>query len=477
MLYSNPLESHHSRRSFLAKTALGAMGFGALNIGRAEDPQPATGRKKSVIYIFLSGGLGQQDSFDPKPNAPAEIRGEFAPISTSTPGVQICEHLPKLAQRSERWSLVRSLSHAYNEHSQGHMVMLSGYNELPLGFDPSKPKPTDHPSIAAITGALLPDNESLPPAMVLPEKLIHRTGRVIPGQFAGIMGARRDPHFLAASRFNGQTYGAWPEYGFHHQRGGEVDKSLSFRPPILTPPEGITPGRSDLRLQLLDSIEAAQPLLGQLRETDAHRRYTDRALTMLSDPRMRELFEVTDAPASEQDRYGRNTFGWSLLLAKRLVTEGVRFVQVNLGNNETWDTHGNAFPHLKNYLLPPFDLCLSALLDDLHDSGLLDDTLVVVAGEFGRTPKVFGLPAHYKLPGRDHWGAVQSVLVAGGGISGGQVLGATDKDGGQPVEDRQTPANLAATIYSTLGFSGDAHWYDLSQRPIPLYNADRMPLS
>lgn len=445
----------------------------------ADGPQvPASdlGTKKSVIYIFLSGGLGQQDSFDMKPEAPAQIRGEFYPIPTTTPGLQICEHLPRLAQRSHMWSLVRSMSHAYNEHSQGHLVMLTGRSELPVGFDPSRPKPTDHPSMAAIVGAMMPDQGSLPPAIVLPERLIHRTGRVIPGQFAGVMGAHREPHFLAASRFNALTYGAWPEYGFHHQRGAETDSTLKYQTPILSPPEGINSQRAGHRLELLESIGGLQAALNELQETQSQRRYQDRAITMLSDPQMQQLFNVVDAPSEDLDRYGRNTFGWSLMLAKRLVNEGVRYVQVNLGNNETWDTHGNMYPNLKNYLLPPFDLSLSALLDDLREEGRLDETLIVVAGEFGRTPKISHLPSAYDLPGRDHWGAVQTMLVAGGGVSGGQVLGASDAQGGYPVAEKQNPDNLAATIYKTLGFPRNAHWYDLSDRPMPLYHAEPMPL-
>jgi len=449
-----------TRRQALQATSLAALGFGANRI--ASSAPSTTSSSKSVIYVFLSGGLGQQDSFDMKPEAPAEIRGEFEPIRTKTPGIDICEHLPQLAKLSDKWSLVRSLTHRYNEHSQGHMVMLSGRSDLPVGFSPGTPKPTDHPSIAAIMGAMLPDVNALPPALVLPEKLIHRTGRVIPGQFAGVMGAQRDPYFLAASRFNALTYGAWPEYGFHHQRGAEKDASLKFQTPNLKAPEGIESDRKQRRLELLSSFET------QALDTGGFDRYRERAISLLADRKMTELFDVTNAPAEVQERYGRNTFGWSLLLAKRLVTQGVRFVQVNLGNNETWDTHGNAFPNLKNYLFPPFDQSLSALLSDLDATGQLDDTLVVVAGEFGRTPKVFGLSV-YDFPGRDHWGAVQTVMLAGGGIRGGQVVGSTDKDGGQPASDAKRPEDLAATIYDALGFAPDAHWYDLSDRPIPLY--------
>ncbi len=196
---------------------------------------------------------------------------------------------------------------------------------------------------------------------------------------------------------------------------------------------------------------------------------------MLSDGKMKGLFDVTHADDRTLDRYGRHTFGWSLLLARRLIEAGVRLIQVNLGNNETWDTHGNAFPHLKDYLLPPMDQSVSALLDDLDERGLLESTLVVMAGEFGRTPKVFRLPQHYALPGRDHWGAVQSVFFAGGGTPGGTVIGSSDKMGAYPADDPQKPENFAATIYQALGLPRTATWHDLLDRPFPLYNGEPIP--
>ncbi|MEZ6058766.1 MAG: DUF1501 domain-containing protein [Planctomycetaceae bacterium] len=464
----DPCVSAHrmTRRHMLRNSAVAAA---AASLSPALYGSPVTtASRRSVIYIFLSGGLGQQDSFDMKPDASDEIRGEFLPIATRTPGLQICEHMPMLAERSNKWGLVRSLTHPYNEHSQGHMVMLSGRTPMPVGFNPSLPKPTDHPSIAALLGTLLPERDALPASVVLPEKLIHRTGRVIPGQFAGTMGSQRDPWFLAASRFNAKTYGAWPEYEFHHQTGGEKSGDLEFRSLGLSLPQGVSKPHFDNRLALLQEFEqpAAVP------EFEPFSRYRERAISMLGDGRLSTLFDIHDADAREQDRYGRNTFGWSLLLARRLVEAGVGFVQVNLGNNETWDTHGNAFPHLKNFLFPPTDRAVSALLDDLDDRGLLDSTLVVMAGEFGRTPKVFGLPEHYKLPGRDHWGAVQSVLLAGCGFDGGLTIGTTDSHGGFPVSDPKTPEMLAATMYRALGLPRDTNWYDLQNRPAPLYNAE-----
>ncbi|MFO0947584.1 MAG: DUF1501 domain-containing protein, partial [Planctomycetota bacterium] len=174
------------------------------------------------------------------------------------------------------------------------------------------------------------------------------------------------------------------------------------------------------------------------------------------------------------EAYGRNQFGWSLLLARRLVEVGVGLIQVNLGNNETWDTHGNAFPHLKDKLFPPTDRAVSALLDDLESRGLLDSTLVVMAGEFGRTPKVTKIP-QYPLPGRDHWGAVQTVFFSGGGVRGGNVVGASDRIGGHPKESPQTPENFAATIYEALGISRAAEWHDQSGRPMPVYHSSPIP--
>jgi uncharacterized protein (DUF1501 family) len=195
------------------------------------------------------------------------------------------------------------------------------------------------------------------------------------------------------------------------------------------------------------------------------------AVGILSDPRVARAFDVATAAPELLDRYGRNAFGWSLLLSRQLVEAGVRLVQVNLGNNETWDTHEAAFRNLKDFLLPPMDRAVSALLDDLDERGLLDETLLVMAGEFGRTPKIFSIGAG-KLPGRDHWGRVQTVWLAGGGIRGGVVAGASDARGGEPDRDAQTPEGLAATIYRALGIPRDAHWTEQLGRPHPIYRAE-----
>lgn len=469
-----PQHPKFPRRTALQAGSIGLLGLGmnhlqALRAAAPVDPQPSAG---AVIYIFLSGGLAQQDSFDLKPHAPDNIRGEFLPISTRTPGVQICEHLPLLADRSDEWALVRSLTHPYNEHSQGHMVMLSGRTPMPATFNASKPMPEDWPSMAAIAGNALAPRNNLPPAVVLPERLIHRTGRVIPGQFAGQMGPRREPWFIEASPFNSKTYGAYPQYEFHHARGQENRDGLAFQAPNLNLPEGLGRLRLGRRMNLLEDIETQRRNLDRFSRTESFDRYRQGAVSLLTDGSVRRAFDVTTADPKILQRYGDNAFGWSLLMAKRLVEAGVSLVQVNLGNNETWDTHGNAFPHLKKFLFPPTDRAVSALLDDLSETGLLDSTLIVMAGEFGRTPKVFRLPEHYKLPGRDHWGAVQSVFVAGGGVRGGTVVGASDKHAGYPAADPQTPENMAATIYQALGIPRTAVWQDDLNRPHHIYYGD-----
>jgi hypothetical protein len=461
-----------TRRTVLQAGAVGLLGLGMNHVEalRAAANASKAPRARTVIYIFLSGGLSQLDSFDLKPNAPAEVRGEFKPIATHTPGLQICEHLPRLAQRSHLWSLVRSLTHRSNDHSAGHMIMLSGRTPLPEGFNPGAPRPADWPSIAAIAGAATTPRNNLPPAAILPDKLVHFSGRIIPGPFAGMMGRQRDPWLIEASPYDPIAYGAYPQYEFDHQeRPQPANKKKVFQAPNLSLPEGLAGGRLDHRLDLLKHIDQQREYLEQSACGAGFDKHRQTAISLLTHSRVRQAFDVVNADPKVLDRYGRNAFGWSLLMARRLIEAGVNMVQVNLGNNETWDTHGNAFPHLKDKLFPPTDQAVSALLDDLNESGLLESTLIVMAGEFGRTPKISTLPQHYKLPGRDHWGAVQTVFFAGGEVRGGRVVGASDKIGGFPAADPQTPENMAATIYHSLGIPATAMWHDALARPHHIY--------
>lgn len=460
-----------TRRTALQAGAIGLLGLGAGELDALRAAETSRRRShRAVIYIFLSGGLAQHDSFDLKPDAPEDVRGDFKPIATRTPGIQICEHLPLLAQRSERWALVRSMTHPSNDHSASHHIMLTGRSQLPPGFNPSAPKPSDWPCIASVASAVTQPRNNLPPAVVLPERLIHNSGRVIPGQFAGVMGRQRDPWFIEASAFEPKAYGAYPEYEFDHQERTYSPRRKEFTLPDLSLPEGVLADRLDSRLDLLKLVDAQRQRLSEA--ADGMDRYRQAAVSLLTDARVRKAFDVRNAPAREMEQYGRNAFGWSLWMAARLVEAGVNLVQVNLGNNETWDTHGNAFPHLKDHLFPPTDRALSALLDDLHDRGMLKNTLIVMAGEFGRTPRVFGLPKFYKLPGRDHWGGVQTVFLAGGGVRGGTVIGTSDKKGAYPATDPQTPENLAATIYEALGIPPTVMWQDAENRPHHVYHGE-----
>jgi hypothetical protein len=464
------------RRGALQAGGIGLLGLGMSHVTDLRGAEVATfrGRQtaKSVIYIFLSGGLGQHDSFDMKPQSPENIRGEFRPIATKTPGIEICEHLPMLAQRSHLWSICRSLTHPTNDHSAGHMIMLTGKTTLPLGFDPNGPKRTDWPSIAAVAGAVTRPRNNLPPAAVLPERLIHTTRRILPGQFAGQMGSHRDPWFIDAAPYDATCYGAYPTLAFDHQeRKGVINANRKFQIPDLILPSELSFDRFGKRMELLQSIEQQRQDLDRIAVTESFDRSRQGAVSLLTDPKIKQVLDVTNERPETLNRYGRNSFGWSLLMARNLVEAGVNLVQVNLGNNETWDTHGEAFPHLKDNLLPPTDQALSALLDDLHDRGMLSETMIVMAGEFGRTPKVTHLTQHYKLPGRDHWGALQSVFFAGGGIEGGRVVGSSDKIGAYPAADPQKPENMAATIYTALGIPDTAAWYDDVNRPTHIFDA------
>ncbi len=432
---------------------------------RGSDASPI----RSVIYVFLSGGLSQHESFDMKPHAPDSVRGEFSPIATKTPGLHICEHLPRLAERSQQWSLVRSLTHKSNDHGEGIHIMNTGRSHLPPGLNRNKPQPTDFPSILSVAGSQLHGPGGLPATAVLPRMVTNVNRAERPGQRGGLMGAAHDPWLIkAASECDG--YGACPDC-FHFSNKPAFRHSIYpvFQSPNLQLPEGLSLSRLDGRADLLAEVERQRRDLDQQATVANLDRHRVGAFSLLTSGAVRQAFDLQNEDPKRLDAYGRNVFGSSMLLARRMVEVGVRLVQVNLGRGSTWDQHGDLFPALRK-LLPPFDQSLAALLDDLADHGLLESTLVVVAGEFGRTPKISKLNV-YKLPGRDHWGAAQSILLAGGGVPGGRTIGATDDIGAYPIRDPQTPENLAATIYSTLGIPRDAHWHDPTGRPYPIYHA------
>jgi uncharacterized protein (DUF1501 family) len=466
-----------SRRAVVQAGAIGLLGFGLNHVAalRAEAAVKSAPKAKNCIFLFLSGGLSQIDSFDMKPNAPERIRGEFKPIATATPGLEICEHLPMLAARSKLWSLCRSLTHPSNEHFDGTTLMLTGRSTFNAGTERMKASAADAPSIAAVANAVLPARSNLPPAMILPERLIdHPFKRTVPGQGAGMMGATREPWVVDAAPFRGDLLGAYPDYLFENLDKPIANKNFPFQAPNLSLPEGLANDRFRDRLSLLKTLNAERAALEQAAASSTFDRYRQDAVSLLADKSTQRAFDVHAADPKLQDRYGRNSFGLSCLMARQLVEAGVGLVQVNLGNMSTWDTHGNAAEHLRDYLFPPTDRAVAALLDDLHERGLLDSTLVIMASEFGRTPYTSGGPS-YKTPGRNHWGGVQSIFLAGGGIQGGRVVGASDKHGGYPAHTPQRPENFAATIYQALGIPQTTAWHDGTGRPHFVYHDQPIP--
>ena len=470
-----------NRRSLLQAGSLGFFGLNlpdvlgwrnSVRAAPAGSPAP-----KTVIFLFLTGGASQHDTFDMKPNAPSEIRGEFGPIATRTPGTQICEHLPLLAQRSHLWSLVRSLTHSDNGHDTGTYLMLTGRSKLPVTYKGMTPQSIDEPSILAIAGAVTQKRGILPTAAAIPEKLYHSNAGVYSGQFAGLLGKQHEPWMIECTdkphAYHSYS-GAFPTYLFNLHKGElAYRQNWRFEVPNLTLPEEVFSGRFEQRQRLLELIDEQRRGLDAHASVGNYDRMTHSAISMMTDPKVRAALDVKKSDPETLKRYGDNSFGWSVLMARRLVEAGVNMVQVNMGNFGSWDLHGNNFPCLKNYLFPPTDLAVSALLDDLKENGLLDSTLVVMAGEFGRTPQITHIATSiYKYPGRDHWGPCQTVFLAGGGIQGGRVIGASDRAGAYPASDPQTPENFAATIYQGLGIPTDAVWHDVTGRPHFVYQAD-----
>jgi hypothetical protein len=329
-----------------------------------------------------------------------------------------------------------------------------------------------------VGAALPPRSNNLPPAIALPEKLVHWSGGVLPGAYGGMMGSRRDPVFIEASPYGNPFWrGAYPEYTFANDAKNpprSPDQRV-FQAPNITLAPGMTGSRLTGRVGLLRDLDRQRHTLDRAAEAASYDEHCRSAVSLLTDPRIRRAFDVTKADARTQERYGRNSFGWSLLIAFRLIEAGVNMIQVNLGNNETWDTHGDIFYRLKHKLFPPTDRALCALLDDLQSSGLLGTTLLVMGSEFGRTPKLSTLAQSYAGPGRDHWGAVQSVFFAGGGIRGGTVIGSSDRNGAYPASCPQHPESMAATIYHALGIPATAQWRDAVDRPHAIYHGEPIP--
>jgi hypothetical protein len=435
-----------TRRDFLQVGYSGLLGLGlpALLAGRSATAAAAAagaapGRAKSVIVILLSGGLGQHDSFDMKPEAPDGIRGEFKPIDTAAPGIRICEHLPGLAARAKRLAIVRSMSHPEGNHLCATHRILTGQVSAPRGASDLDrvASRVDFPCYAAVLDKVRRRSDGIPNGVALPTRLVEGP-LTWPGQDAGFLGPRHDPWQLRLDP----------------NQADSRDDSLAL-------PAGLDPARLHRRRHLLGQT-AIVPAAG-----DAFVDQQDAALALLCNGQVGRALNVEREDPRLVDRYGRHSFGKSLLLARRLVEAGVPIVQATMGIVQTWDTHVGNFPRLRDDLLPPLDRAVSALLDDLEVRGLLDETLVVMLGEFGRTPRIHPLKPG-DVPGRDHWPAVFPAVFAGAGVVGGQVIGKSDRLGAYPVSRSFSPPDLAATIYRTLGVDPATEVRDRLGRPLTL---------
>jgi hypothetical protein len=436
-----------SRRELLQVGYSGLLGIGlpGLLAGRAaagqSDGKPAR-KPKSVLIVFLTGAPSHIDTFDMKPDAPAEIRGEFKPIASALPGVPVSEHLPRLAARANKYAVVRTLSHRDNNHLCATHHVLTGH-AMPGAFFDKVASRDDWPCYSSGQSYLQPRNDGIPAGINLPTFLMEGP-LTWPGQHAGFLGPKYDPWQITRDPSK-------PDF--------RVD-SLQLAP-------GIEVGRLGDRRTLLDEVNRQQRQFDDLAEC---RRLSDQqqlAFSVLGSGKVARAFEMDREPASARDRYGRHPFGQSLLLARRLVEAGVPVVQANMGRVQNWDNHGNIFPTLKNRLLPPLDQAVSALLDDLEVRGLLDETLVLMLGEFGRTPKL-AMPPGSRTPGRDHWAPCFFGLFAGGGVRGGQVIGRSDKIGAYPATAPYSPDDVGATVYHLLGVDPASEVRDRQGRPVQL---------
>jgi hypothetical protein len=436
-----------SRRSLLVASATGVAG---LAMGRprpllGEEPLlPGGGRAKSVILFFLCGGASHLDTWDMKPEAPAEYRGPFQPIATTATGVRLCEHLPLLAKQAHHLAVVNSVGGTVNtnDHHAGYYYNLTGHvpdvSFRTQGND-RRPYPDDWPFMGSVVSSQRPQAGPLPNAITLPH-MPSKKPYTRPGQFAARLGVEFDPFYLQ----------------------GSMEEPLRFQAPSLSLSDALT--RDDLvaREQLLRQLDAARHVFDEAEPVAVWKQQQKRTLDLLLASGTTTAFDVAAEPESLRERYGQTVNGMSLLLARRLVEAGIPFVTVFWKENEAiaeacksaggWDTHGNNFNCLKDHLLPEFDRAFSALIEDLHDRGLLAETLLLVTSEMGRQPRI-GDPRSGGQggAGRDHWTHCLSVLMAGGGVRGGQVYGASDRFGEYPAELPVTPADITKTVYHATG--------------------------
>ena len=437
---------------------IGGLGAGGLSLSQLLSSRPSRanesganailkstgGKAKSCIVLFMLGGPPQQSTWDPKPDAPPEVRGQIGSIETAIPGVRFSELMPKLARRADKLAVLRAMSTNDNAHSSSGYYMMTGRPHIPMNAEGGKPgPPNDWPNWGAVLQRLLPPAKNLPNAVRLPQHIFNTDGAIWPGQDAGMLGVGMDPWMF-------RCVPASPDYCIS-------DFQL---------PGDVTLDRLAVRRDLVRIFDRQQEAAAALSLVSNFGDQQQRAYGVLSSAASRGAFDLSAETDQTRQRYGMTQFGQSCLLARRLIEAQVRLVQVNWyrGPDEPpdrpcWDSHSDEANRLKNVLVPPTDDAFSALLDDLSDRGILDETLVMCVSEFGRSPKLNG------GGGRDHWGSVFSVALAGGGIRGGTVHGSSDEMGAYPKSGRVGPEDLNATLWHCLGFAPETEFPDRFGRP------------
>lgn len=433
------------RRSFLQFAGFGALSLLWKDWLRAEavGRMAGRGKAKAVILIFNAGAPSHIDLWDPKPDAPDSVRGPFQPIATNVNGIRVSELIPRLAQRADRYSIIRTVHHTHGGHNAGMYWSIVG---RPYRIDSTliNPSRTDYPSFGTLVGWLARRDgysSPLPPYVITPAPHCDSTAYITPGQYGSCLGATHDPLVLNAD-----------------------PNARDFQVPNLGLAPGVSPVRLEERRSLLGSLDHGACHVDDASDLDANRA---RAFRLVCSSEARQAFELGKEPAAVRDRYGRHSWGQSHLLARRLVESGVRFVTTVNGPSIIWDTHADNFNRMKNRLVPPMEQAFVALLDDLEARGLLESTLVIWMGDFGRTPLI------NKDAGRDHWPACYSVVMAGGGVRGGQVIGVSDRTAAHPKDFPVTPADLHATVFTALGYDPHAIMYQAPEgRPLPLSDGE-----
>ncbi len=451
-----------NRREILRAGGAGLLGLSLDRVLRAEEVRVSGDAKaRSVIFLFLFGGPSQLETFDMKPNAPANIRGPFKPIASRTPGLLICEHLAKLAAIADKFSVIRTMTHSFNDHSgAGHYLQTGKRWHIPIGggFDAT---PRDWPSMGSAIDYCLRRSSpqgmrDLPNYMVLPARLGHleQAGQYKrPGEYAGWLGRAWNPVSTLVNKRDLKDNPYWRDC---------TDAELTFQIAGLDAPKELTLDRSKGRQSLLEQFDAQRRNVQGKRVAEFDR-IRARALDLATSEKTRRALDITKELPALRDRYGRHLFGQSCLMARRLVEAGVRFVTVHYDavDGYSWDSHVHS-DDVKKHLLPTFDQAAAALLNDLDERGLLRETLVVAIGEMGRTPQANA------TWGRGHWSTLFPALVAGAGVHGGALYGASDKDAAYPIDRPVSPEDLAATIYHAMGIDPDTRVLDAQNRPTPL---------